>query len=445
MEFKGTFTIYEENELKTKSGNIRFEQDVNETENQLINLYPQMEYQTFHGFGGACTEAAGYSLSKLGEEKFDEVVKSYFSKEGMGYRFIRTHIDSCDFSLGNYSAVEEEQDTQFTSFSLERDARYVQPLLKKALSYGENIEIMLTPWSPPAFMKTNGTKNNGGKLKKEYYLAWAKYICKYIKEYKALGFPVTMISVQNEPKAVQTWDSCVFTAEEEKDLLQNYLKPELIRNGLEEIRIIIWDHNKERAFERANDMIDDNTKDMVNGIGFHWYSGDHFEALALIRDKYPDKEIIFTEGCVEYSRFGAADVVANAEMYAHDIIGNLNAGMNTWIDWNIALDEKGGPNHVGNFCDAPVMCDTIAGEYEYKLSFHYIGQFSRNIKPGAKRIGFSRYTDKLEVTAFKNPDQSIAVVILNRTKEELPALLRINKTIAKIEVAAHSIVSGIIA
>jgi len=445
MKIKVLTSIYEDNHLVEEKDMIEFKPDQDGVEMHVVNLYPQVTYQTFRGFGGALTEAAGYALSNLGEENYQKVVEAYFGKDGIGYCFIRTHIDSCDFSLGNYSAVEDEKDTQFKTFSLIRDEQYVQPLLKRAMKACENdVQIMLSPWSPPAFMKTNGKKNGGGKLKKEHYQTWANYICKYIEEYLACGFPVKMLSIQNEPKAVQTWDSCVFTAAEEKEFLEYYLKPALIKNNLEEIKIIIWDHNKERVFDRALEIIDDKTDSMVDGIGFHWYSGDHFEALNLVREMFPDKDLVFTEGSVEYSRFGASDVVANAEMYAHDMIGNLNAGMNVWLDWNIALDEKGGPNHVGNFCDAPVMCDAENNEVEFKLSFTYISHLSKYIKPGAKRIGFTKYTNKLEMTAFQNTDGTLAVVLLNTTEEEIPITIRMKENIVEITVKKHSIVSGII-
>lgn len=434
-------SIYENGTLTQSQDNLLFSADEKGEELNLINLYPQVKYQVFHGFGGACTESAGYVLSQLSDENYDKIVDDYFSETGLNYKYIRTHLDSCDFSLSNYSAVTDPLDRDFTTFSLERDSKYVQPLLRKALEKGKDVKIMLSPWSPLAFYKTNGERNLGGKLKKEFYGPWARYVCKYILEYKKLGFPVEMLSIQNEPKATQSWDSCVYTAAEEKDFLENYLNPELKKHGLEDMVVVIWDHNKERVFDRALAIIDENTRDMVGAVGFHWYSGDHFEGLQLVREAFPEKKLIFTEGCIEYRTFDPDNVLANAELYGHEIIGNLNHGMNIFMDWNIALDHKGGPNHVGNWCQAPVMCNYEKNEFEYKPAFEYIGHFSRHIKPGARRIGFTKYTSKLDVTAFENPDGTIAVVVLNTNEEAMKVVLRLNNEIAPFYIKGHSIIT----
>jgi len=436
-------TTYEGNKKETKKQTIPLSVDKGAAMN-VVNVYTERTYQTFLGFGGAVTEAAGYAFSKLSEEKQKEVLKLYFGEEGNRYSMVRTHLDSCDFSLKNYSAMEDAGDIQMKSFSLQQEEEYILPLLRAAREErGEALDLMLSPWSPPAFMKTNGDRNHGGKLKEEYKEFWAEYICRYIKEYEKKGFLVNRITIQNEPEAVQTWDSCIYTSEEEKEFLRDYLYKALKKHNLSHIKINIWDHNKERLYERAMEVIDRDTVEMIDGIAFHWYTGDHFEAIALTKEAFPGKELIFTEGCVEYSRFDK-DQLRNAQMYAHDMIGNINAGMTGFIDWNIFLDEKGGPNHVNNFCDAPIMIDTNNDNYEIKLSFDYIGHFSRYIQKGAKRIAYTSYTDKLEITAFKNPDDTIAVVLLNRTNEEIPVSLRMEGYNAEIAVAKNSIATGVI-
>lgn len=436
-------TTYEKQERVTRVLDLELPEEKGAAMN-VVNLYPDIEYQTFHGFGGAVTEAAGYSFSKLKKKEQEEVLEKYFGEDGLRYHFVRTHIDSCDFSLGNYTAMDDPDDREMKSFSLKRDEEYILPLLRRARSIkGEDFDLMLTPWSPPAFMKTNNDRNHGGKLKEEYKEFWAEYICRYIKEYEALGFPVKRITVQNEPDAVQTWDSCSFNPEEEKEFLRDYLYKALVKNGLSHVKINIWDHNKERLFERAKAIIDEETDKMIDGVAFHWYTGDHFEAITLTKDAFPGKELIFTEGCVEYSRFDAGQL-KNAQMYAHDIIGNLNAGMTAFIDWNIFLDEKGGPNHVNNLCDAPVMVNTEEGSYEEKLSFHYIRHFSRYIGREAKRIALTKYTDKLEMTAFKNTDGSVVLVTLNKQEEDMPLSLRINGLNTEFSVPKSSIVTAVI-
>jgi glucosylceramidase len=437
-------TCYENNKKDVIMKEYEAKPEIKGVETHVINLYPEVEYQTILGFGGAVTEAAGYAFSKLTKENQEKALELYFGGSGNGYHLMRSHIDSCDFSLGTYAAMNDPEDTEMNSFQQEREEQYILPLLRAATKKaGKAFDLMLSPWSPPAFMKTNGDRTHGGKLKKEYRKAWAEYICRYIKEYEKKGFHVNRLTIQNEPAAVQTWDSCIYSAEEEKVFLRDYLYPTLSEQGLDHIRLNIWDHNKERMYERAKEIIDEETIGMVDGVAFHWYSGDHFEAITLTHEAFPEKELIFTEGCVEYSRF-SADQLKNAQMYAHDIMGNLNAGMTGFIDWNIFLDEKGGPNHVGNYCDAPIMVNTQTGELMVKLSYDYIGHFSKYIEPGAKRIGLSKYSSELEVTAFKNPKGSLVLVALNRTYKKMPVVIRVNSELIEFELPESSIATALL-
>lgn len=443
MKLKYITTTYENNQKKTVESVCEFAED-NGMENQLINLYPHVKYQTLEGFGGAITDSAGYIFSLLDDEQKREVVDRYFGESGLNYRLVRIPIDSCDFSLEHFEADSDEKDETFEHFSFERVDKYIIPLLDAAMeSYGEDLEIMLSPWSPPAYMKTNGKRNNGGSLKKEYHQRWADYICRYIEEYRKRGYKVTKLTMQNEPKAVQPWDSCVYTAEEERIFLKDYLYPALIAHHLEDVDIYIWDHNKERAFEWAETIIDEDTNKMIKGIAFHWYSGDHFEALDMIRERFPDKELLLSEACIEYCKFNPNDYIHNAEKYSHEIIGNFNHGMKTFLDWNLLLNEEGGPNHVGNYCDAPFLYHTQNKILMESNIYGHIWHFSHFIKPGAVRIGFSKYTDKLEITAFQNPD-NIVFVLLNRTKERQEAYIRLKQQCVRIEAEPDSISTGII-
>ena len=155
---------------------------------------------------------------------------------------------------------------------------------------------------------------------------------------------------------------------------------------------------------------------MVDGFALHWYTGDHFDAVRLTKEHW-GKEIWFTEGCVEYSRFDGMTPLQKAEMYAHDILGNLNAGICGSIDWNLLLDAKGGPNHVGNFCEAPVMLHEDASDFSIMTEYYYIGQFSRFIRSGAVCLGSSSYSANVEATVFDNPDGERVAVLLNRTDD----------------------------
>lgn len=383
-------------------------------------VYPDIQRQKIRGFGGAFTESAAYCYSKLSLEIKEELLKAYFSSDGLLYNLGRTHINSCDFALSNYCADDDEKDENLDLFTVEREKKYLFPLIHDAEKYrNKAIDLLLSPWSPPAYMKTNGDMNHGGALKKEYYGRWAKYMTRFALEMCKEGFTVKWISVQNEPDAVQTWDSCKYTAEEEAEFAGKYLGPELKRNNLEGVKILAWDHNKEHAYERTRELLQNKEAEQyISGMAVHWYTGDHFENLALIREKFPEKELFFTEGCVEYSRFSESNGVEKAEMYAHDMIGNFKNGVCAHIDWNLLLDAKGGPNHVENYCDAPIMCTDHFDGIHKNLSYYYIGHFSRYIKPGARVIPVSSYCQELESAAFLNPDGEKAVIILNRTDKE---------------------------
>lgn len=412
----------------------------------VINIYPDITYQEIYGFGGAFTEASGVNLSKLSEKNQKEIVEAYFGSNGIHYTLGRTHINSCDFALGNYAYVEDEKDTELKTFNRDRDREYIVPFIKAAQKVsGGNIKFLASPWSPPSYMKTNGEMNHGGSLKKEYQKTWALYIATYIKDCKKDGIEIEMLTVQNEPEATQTWDSCRYSAKDEMEFVRDYLGPTLQEEGLGQVKIYVWDHNKEIVFERAKEILKDPVAaDYIAGVAFHWYTGDHFEAVQLVKEQYPQKKLLFTEGCVEYSRFMDSNEVYKAEMYAHDILGNLNAGMNGYMDWNLLLDHEGGPNHVNNYCAAPIMCNTNEDTYEKRLSFYYIGHFSKYILPGAKRIAATRYTDLLEVTAFINPSGEKVVVLLNKGEQELPFSLREYGIGVDMKIKPHSIMTLLI-
>ncbi|MDO5346073.1 MAG: glycoside hydrolase family 30 beta sandwich domain-containing protein [Lachnospiraceae bacterium] len=435
-------TVFRENVKQIQVGETAFSEDCG-VENQAVNLYPSVRGQRFEGFGGAFTDSAGYVYAQMSEEQRKQMLYTYFDKKELNYRLGRIHLDSCDFSMEQYEALSDANDTEMKNFSLERGMKYILPLLQDAeRAAGRKIELMLSPWSPPAFMKTNGQRSRGGKLKEEFRGRWARYVCLYIKRLREMGCLISRISLQNEPAAVQTWDSCIYTAEEEKVFLREFLYPEMVKNGLDDIEIYIWDHNKERVFERACGTIDETTDQMITGVAFHWYSGDHFEALDYLKKRFPDKKMILSEACIEYSKYSAGDGLANARKYAHDMIGNLNHGMTAFYDWNLVLDEVGGPNHVGNYCDAPYLYDTKKKELMERNTLAYIRHFSHYIQPGAVWIGSSRYTDEIDVTAFENPDHTIQVVLLNRTEQEKKVFLRLEGEVAELTLPANGIMTA---
>lgn len=430
--------------LRTTGKIVEFEADSG-VENEVINLYPSIEYQKMEGFGGAITDAAGYVFAQMNEEQKDIMLSEYFKDENMNYQLVRIPMDSCDFATHIYSAIEDKNDTNLESFSFTDTEQYIIPLLDAAeKKAGKKLEIMLSAWSPPAFMKTTGSRLNGGSLKPEYRQIWAEYLCKYIDTFRCRGYKAVRMSIQNEPKAVQTWDSCVYTAEEEKEFLRDFLHPALKKHGMDDMEVFIWDHNKERIFERAEEILDEATDSLVSGLAFHWYSGDHFEALDLVREKFPDKKLILSESCLEFNKFDPAKESMNAARLAHDMIGNLNHGMQAFYDWNILLNMQGGPNHANNYCDAPYLYDEDKKKLIPRMVLTYYWHFTHFIKSCAVRIAHTKYTSKLDITAWKNPDGGITVIFLNQTEEPLPCVLRMNGEMANFIIAPNAIASGII-
>ncbi|MGV1099923.1 glycoside hydrolase family 30 protein [Thiovibrio sp. JS02] len=410
-------------------------------ETHAITIDPRKRFQTMEGFGGAFTEAAAVTWQKLSAEKRAEVMRAYFDPhDGLGYTMGRTHINSCDFALGNYACAEVDGDFALQHFSIERDRAAILPMLKEALRQSGGLKLFASPWSPPAWMKTNGQMNGGGRLRPECREVWARYYCRYIREYEKEGIPFWGLTVQNEPEASQSWDSCLYTAEEERDFVRDYLGPTLRKEGLDHLRLLIWDHNRDAIYERARIVYDDPlAAQYVWGTAFHWYMGDHFENLTALHEAFPDKHLLFSEGCQEGGpHTGEWEV---GERYGRSLINDLNRWTVAWVDWNLMLDERGGPNHVGNYCSAPILVDTRAGEPLYQSSFYYLGHFSRYIRPGAQRILHAGTADELETTAFHNPDGSIAVVVMNRTGQAVPFALQYRNRAARTMSPARSIMT----
>lgn len=424
---------------------VQMQEDVGEMETQVINLYPELTYETFEGFGGAVTEAAGYVYSLMDEEQKKQLLETYFSKENMNYRLVRIHLDSCDFCLDMYEAMSDPEDKGLASFSFDRTEQYIIPMLDDIRKIaGDDLKLMLTPWSPPAFMKTNGNRKKGGKLKPEYRQMWAEYICRYIKEFRERGFHVQRISLQNEPKAAQTWDSCLYTAEEEKVFLRDFMYPSMLDRGYDDIEVFIWDHNKERIYERVRDVVDESTKDMVAGAAFHWYSGDHFESMDLVRKLYPDVKMIMSESCLEYRLFDEKNIENVTNKLCHEIIGDLNHGMCAFYDWNLLLDEKGGPNHVKNYCHAPFLYDTQTKELMPQKTQRQFYHFSHNILPGSVRIAVTKYTEQIDFAAYRTPENQIVGIMLNKSGTLLPVNLRMQGKAASLLLPAKTLASCVI-
>jgi glucosylceramidase len=412
---------------------------------QLPRLVVQTarRFQQHLGFGGAFTEAAATVWQGLPPAAQEQLLRDYFHPtQGHGYTLGRVHINSCDFALGNYAHAEQPGDHALASFSIERDRVALLPFIQAAQRMaGRPLTLLASPWSPPAWMKTNGQMNDGGRLKPECRAAWAQCYVRFIRAYEAEGVAIWGVSVQNEPMAHQRWDSCLYTAEEERDFVRDHLGPALRDSGLAHVKIVIWDHNRDLMIERARVVYTDpEAARFVWGTGFHWYGPEDFDHVQQVHDAWPDKHLLFTEGCQEGGPHlgvegGSWEV---GERYARNIVNDLNRWTVGWIDWNLLLDERGGPNHVGNYCSAPVLADTQRGELMHQSAFWVLGHFARFIQPGAHRV-LTLAAQEVDTTAFANPDGSTVVVAANRNHHALRLVLCIDGSDTPVELPARSI------
>ena len=407
---------------------------------------PRKTFQTFFGIGAALTDASAETFYKLPKARRQEILKAYFDKkEGIGYTVARTNINSCDFSSDMYTYVADG-DADLKTFDISHDKKFKIPFIKEAMAAaGGKLNLFGSPWSPPAWMKTNNDMLHGGKLKKEHYNTWARYFTKFIKAYEKEGIPVWGVSVQNEPMATQIWESCIYSAEEERDFLRDHLGPVMAKEGLASKKIIVWDHNRDLIYQRAQTYFNDPAAAKYAwGIGFHWYedwSGGipMYENIRRVQEAFPDKHIFFTEGCAESFDPTRYNAWVLGEEYGRSMINDFNNGMVGFTDWNILLDETGGPNHVKNFCFAPVHANIPAGELIYTNAYYYIGHFSKFIQPGAKRIACAPSRSQLLSTAFLNPDGKVVVIVMNQSDKETPYYCWINGQAAKLNALPRSI------
>ncbi len=415
-------------------------------------------YQTITGFGGAFTESSAYLLNQMSESKRKEIIDAYFSKQGANYSLTRTHMNSCDFSLSNYSYTPTPS-KDLHDFSVKEDLDDLIPMIKDAMNASEDgFKIFASPWTAPPWMKDNNDYV-GGQLLPEYEETWALFFSKYIDAYKEQGIPIWGLTVENEPLGNgNNWESMHFSPKEMTDFVVDHLKPQLVKDGLQDVIILGYDQNREHLNEWVDEMYrDEKAREAFDGTAVHWYAStyDYFpDQLQYAHNKAPKKYLIQTEACVDsevpqwkndawYWQKEATDwgwdwapeedkhrhpKYVPVYRYARDIIGCLNNRVDGWVDWNMVLDKQGGPNWFKNWCVAPIIVDQEADEIYYTPIFHTMAHFSKFIRPGAKVIGVQGPLSDttLMATAAINSDGSIAVVVFNPEQKEKTITLELN-------------------
>ena len=465
---KPKIEVYETSESGNKLTLVTAFETVENT--TTIDLDTTSELQTITGFGGAFTESSAYLLNQVSKENRTRILKAYFANEGARYSLTRTHMNSCDFSLNNYSYTPVAGDKNLEHFSIDEDKDDLIPMIKDAMAISEDgFRLFASPWTAAPWMKDNN-KWVGGKLLPEYYDTWALFFSKYVDAYKAEGIDIWGFTVENEPHGNgENWESMHYSPEEMTHFVQHYLGPKLEADGKGALKILGYDQNRSGVTEWVDDMYkDEASSKYFSGTAVHWYDStyEYFpEALQYAHQKAPDKLLIQTEGCIDaevpvweddkwYWKKEATDwgydwreaenkylhpKYAPANRYARDIIGCLNNWVDGWVDWNMVLDTKGGPNWANNWCIAPVIVDTEKDEVYFTPLYYIMAHFSKFIRPGAIVIDSKNTDDQLMVAAAKNPDGSIAVVVFNESKTQKSFKLNLNQLSKKITIEPQAI------
>jgi glucosylceramidase len=464
--------VYETSESGNKLTKIT---DFSVVENPVvIAILPEEKFQTITGFGGSFTESSAYLLNQISKKNRDTIIEAYFGESGAKYSLTRTHMNSCDFSLSQYSYAPVADDIDLKHFSIQEDKEDIIPMIKDAMAVSKDgFKILSSPWTASPWMKDNNAWV-GGKLLPKYYDTWALFFSKYLAAYKAEGIDIWGFTVENEPLGNgNNWESMHYTPDEMTNFVQNYLGPKLEADG-HTAKILGYDQNREHLKEWVDSQFkNEATSKYFDGTAIHWYAStyDYFpEELQYAHKKAPNKYLIQSEACVDseipkwqddawYWKKEATDwgwdwapekdkylhpKYAPVNRYARDIIGCLNNYVDGWIDWNMVLDTQGGPNWFKNWCVAPVLVDPVKDEVYFTPIYYTLAHFSRFIRPNAVRIGINNPDKDLLVTAAKNVDGTIAVVVFNEGKVKKNMKLIIDNKNVTISIAEQAIQTIII-
>ena len=324
------------------------------------------------------------------------------------------------------------------------------PMIHAAQSASsEGFKLLASPWTAPPWMKDNQAWF-GGKLLPRYYQVWANYFVKYAEEMQKRNIPIWAFTFENEPLGNNNnWESMHYTPQEMIDFVQNHLHPSLAEAN-QDIKLLMYDQNKGKELDEWAEVYLNNKEfePYFYGTAVHWYNStfDYFpESLDKTHALNPSKSIISTEACIdaevpvwqddakyweEFATDWGYDWAKEEEKHMHpkyapvhrlagDLIGSFNHHVEGWIDWNMVLDKKGGPNHVSNWCMAPVIVDPEKDEVYFTPLYYVMTHFSRYVRPGAKRIALSGIPDDVKHVAFRNPNNQITVILFNPTEKDI--------------------------
>ncbi|KAK8788544.1 hypothetical protein V5799_021680 [Amblyomma americanum] len=442
----GQVLVFESNKAGLRfaktTGQFRAPSDPPQSQDDTLTIIVDTSktYQKIFGFGGAFTDAAGININSLPDNMQENIIQSYYSDKGLSYNIGRVPMASCDFSVRQYTYADTPGDFSLANFSLaEEDFQLKIPHVKRALQISKHpVWMFASPWSGPAWMKNNGRLNHGGWLighpGGKYYKTWADYFVRFLQEYERNGIEFWGVTAENEPTAGfdpnYAFQCMGFTPESQRDFIKLDLGPALEKAGYGPDKLALMIMDDQRLFLPlwAKVVLSDaDAAKYVAGVAVHWYTDSVTNASRLdeTHDAFPDKFILATEACMgdkpwikEKVELGSWD---RAENYSHDILEDLQHWVTGWVDWNLALDRQGGPNWVQNFVDSPIIVNADAQEFYKQPMYYALAHFTKFLSRGSLRVA-SRddggNVRRLEYGAFKTPQGSTVVVVLNPTNAE---------------------------
>lgn len=403
-------TTTDESSKLQKQADLVFNSETNS--NQTILVDASQKFQTIEGFGFSLTGGSAQAILKLDKAKREALLQELFSREedAIGLSYLRISIGASDLNETVFSYDDMpvgQTDLKLEHFNLGPDLKDVVPVLKEILAINPKIKIMGSPWSPPVWMKDNGS-SKGGSLQPKYYQVYAEYFVKYIQAMKAQGIVIDGITPQNEPLHPGNNPSLLMLAEQEADFIGNHLGPAFAKAKIK-TKIVIYDHNCNKPEYPLTILKDAKANPFIAGSAFHLYEGD-ISAMSTVHDAYPDKDLYFTE---QYTGSGSNFESDLKWSVKNVVIGSMRNWSKIALSWGLANDENYKPFTPGgcSTCKGALMIDQNQN-IKREVGYYIIGHASKFVPEGSVRIG-SNISGNLYNVAFKTPSGQIVLIVQN--------------------------------
>ncbi|CAG2171563.1 unnamed protein product, partial [Oppiella nova] len=460
---KGTVLVFETNKKgdRHKQTELKVSTQYTETadESIVLTIDKNTKYQKIMGFGGAFTDASGLNLKSLPQELATNVIKDYFSANGIEYSMGRVPIAGADFSPRAYTYNDQKDDFELKTFALQKeDEDYKIPYIKMARNMSSHsLNLFASPWASPAWMKTNGHLNEGGFLigapGTKYYKTWANYFVKFLDAYKANGIEFWGMTVENEPaagyQATYGFNCLGFNETLERDFVKLDLGPALKAAGYgrDKLNLMVFDDNGDKIINWADVCFNDKeTAQYINGIAYHCYGngGKWWDVLETVHARHPDQFVISSECCQEFKVLKQGTLMrlgvwGNSESYARDIMNNLEHWTRGWVEWNLVLDMYGQPNWAHFSSEAPILVNSTSKEYYKDPKFYILGHFSKFLAPDSVRVSIKadKTVDGFNSVAFVRPDNATVVIVYNQRDIATDLIIK-DQTVGQIKTKIES-------